>query len=84
MNQNAHRVETSVPPIRTVVRDASLADIDWNCPLLSARDLALLDRFQHERRVRIELGMCSEASGIEAAMLILWHTATTPDICVCP
>lgn len=71
-------------PIRTAIRDVSLAAIDWNCPSLKARDLALLERFEHELRVRAELGMEAEACGLAAAMLIVWHTATTTDICLEP
>jgi hypothetical protein len=67
-------------PIRATVRDASLTAIDLAHPSLSARDLALLDRFAHERHVRVQLGMEAEAAGLEAAMLIVWHTATTPDV----
>lgn len=75
-----HDPSNADAPIRTTVRDASLSAIDLNHPSLSVRDLALLDRFEHERHVRVQLGMAAEASGLEAAMLIVWHTATTADV----
>ncbi|MFO1220369.1 MAG: hypothetical protein U1E89_18560 [Burkholderiaceae bacterium] len=69
-------------PIRTVVREQSLSDIDWTSTQLTPRDLLLLERLDHERRVRVELGMPEAAIGLAEAMLIIWHTATTPDVCV--
>lgn len=77
---SSHDHDLADPPLRIDVRDASLADIDWNCPSLGVRDLALLERLHHERQLRLELGMDLHAAGIEAAMLIVWHTAITPDI----
>lgn len=75
-----HDHDHAEPPIRIDVRDASLNDIDWRCPSLGARDLALLESLQRERRLRVDLGMDLQAEGLEAAMLIVWHTAITPDI----
>jgi len=69
-------------PIRTAVRDASLGDIDWSCAQLTPRDLSLLERLDHERRVRVELGLLDAAAGLAEAMLIIWHTAITPDVYV--
>jgi hypothetical protein len=69
-------------PIRTAVRDSSLDDIDWACAQLTPRDLSLLERLEHERRVRVELGLVDAAAGLAEAMLIIWHTAITPDVCI--
>lgn len=67
-------------PIRIAVRDTSLGAIDLACEQLTPRDLGLLERLEHERRVRIELGLLDAAAGLAEAMLIIWHTAITPDV----
>ena len=58
----------------------SMMDLDLNSPLLSVRDADLLRMLLDKRMSYAAQGRGREAHGVSAAMLIVWHAVTQPDI----